>query len=121
MNYSSLLPVVAFTQGVFYLLAGIWPLIHITSFVAVTGPKTDLWLVKTVGVLVTIIGMVVLSALRSHRITGEIVLLAVASALGLAGIDIVYTLSGTISLIYLADAVLEIGLAIGWGLGWSRR
>lgn len=29
-------------QGTFYLATGIWPLVHIESFVAVTGPKTDL-------------------------------------------------------------------------------
>jgi hypothetical protein len=31
--------------------------LNIRSFQAVTGPKTDLWLVQTVGVLVTVIGL----------------------------------------------------------------
>jgi hypothetical protein len=39
-------------QGVYYLLTGVWPLPSIGSFQRVTGPKTDLWLVRTVGVLV---------------------------------------------------------------------
>jgi len=104
----------AVIQGVFYLATGIWPLLDILSFQLVTGPKTDLWLVRTVGVLVTVIGAVLLLAARRRRVTDEIVLLAVGSALGLAAIDLIYALSGRISAVYLADAVAEIGLALLW-------
>lgn len=38
-------------QGLYYSISGIWPLLSIDTFMAVTGPKTDIWLVKTVGVL----------------------------------------------------------------------
>ena len=49
--------VVAFVQGSYFLITGIWSsLIHIDSFQRVTGRKTDLWLVKTVGILVSAIG-----------------------------------------------------------------
>ncbi len=115
-----MLPKLALIQGVFYVLTGVWPLIDIVSFQVVTGPKVDLWLVRTVGVLVTVIGVVILSASRSRRITREILLLAVGSALGLAAIDLVYALSGRISAIYLADAAAEIALAGLWLVG-SRR
>ena len=30
-------------QGVYYALTGIWPVVHIGSFMKVTGPKRDLW------------------------------------------------------------------------------
>jgi hypothetical protein len=116
-----MLPRLALIQGVYFLATGLWPLFHITSFQMVTGPKTDLWLVKTVGVLVSVIGAVLIAASRNRRITNEIVLLAAGSALGLAGIDLVYALSGRISAVYLGDAVLEIGLAAFWVLGRSRR
>lgn len=116
-----MLPKVALLQGVFYLLTGLWPLVDIVSFQIVTGPKADLWLVKTVGVLVTVIGAVLLSAWRSRRLTREVVLLAVGSALGLAGIDLVYALSGRISAVYLADAAAEVGLAALWLIGSMRR
>ena len=107
-------------QGLFYLLTGLWPLIDIASFQRVTGPKTDLWLVKTVGVLVTVIGVVLLMAARRHRVSRELVLLAGGSALGLAAIDLIYSLSGRISPIYLADAAVEIGLALLWAVAWRR-
>jgi hypothetical protein len=114
------LPKLAVIQGLFYLATGIWPLLDIISFQVVTGPKTDLWLVRTVGVLVSVIGMVLLVAARHRRVSPEIVLLAVGSALGLAGIDLIYALSGRISAVYLADAVAEIGLALLWWIAWRR-
>jgi hypothetical protein len=110
----------AVIQGVFYLATGIWPLLEIVSFQLVTGPKTDLWLVRTVGVLVAVIGAVLLLAARSQRVTDEILLLAVGSALGLAAIDVTYAVSGRISAVYLADAAVEVGLALLWLVAWRR-
>src|SRR3954468_1606822 len=81
---------VAAVQGLFYLATGLWPLVHIESFLAVTGPKTDLWLVYTVGVLIAVVGLVLLSAARAGRLTRDLVLLAAGCALALAGIDVVF-------------------------------
>src|SRR5215213_7149555 len=36
-------------QAIFYIVSGVWPFVSIRSFEAVTGPKVDRWLVKTVG------------------------------------------------------------------------
>jgi hypothetical protein len=36
-------------QAGYYCLTGVWPLLHMASFEAVTGPKVDDWLVKMVG------------------------------------------------------------------------
>ena len=120
MIEANLLPKLALVQGLFYVATGVWPLIDIVSFQVVTGPKIDLWLVHTVGVLVTVVGAVLIIASRTRRVTPEIVLLAVGSALGLAGIDLRYALAGRISAVYLADAVVEIGLALAWWIAWRR-
>ena len=80
----------ALIQGIFYVVTGLWPLIHMPSFLQVTGPKTDLWLVRTVGVLVTV------------------------------AIDTIHVLSQVIPPIYLADAAVEIGLAACWAVAWQR-
>jgi hypothetical protein len=121
MTRGKLLPGIALMQGAFYLVTGLWPLVDIGSFQTVTGPKTDLWLVRTVGVLVTVIGAVLVTAARRQQVGTETVLLAVGSALGLATIDVIYVLSGTISPVYLADAAAEIGLSAMWALAWRRR
>ena len=36
-------------QAAYYTLTGIWPIVHRRSFEAVTGRKTDYWLVQMVG------------------------------------------------------------------------
>src|SRR4051812_31311391 len=81
---------VAAVQGSYFVLTGLWPLFHIDSFQAITGAKMDLWLVYTVGCMVAAIGTTLLVAAISGRITPEIGVLAIGSAVGLAGIDVVF-------------------------------
>lgn len=107
---------IAAVQGFFYVATGVWPLVHIDSFMAVTGPKTDLWLVYTVGVLVAVVGAVLLCGARSGRVTPEVTLLAVGAALGLTGIDVVFVVRNVIPPIYLADAAAELVLVAAWTL-----
>lgn len=104
----------ALMQGLFYLVTGIWPLVHIRSFVWVTGPKTDLWLVKTAGVLITVAGMVLSLAAFRRQPAPEIPLLATGSAAGLTGIDLVYVAKKRISPVYLLDALVEVVLIGLW-------
>lgn len=101
-------------QGLYYVTTGVWPLLSMRSFQSVTGPKTDLWLVKTVGVLVVVIGAVLAVAGLRGRPGPEIRLLGLGSALGLATIDVVYALHRRISSIYLLDALAEVGIALWW-------
>lgn len=114
-------PRLARTQGAFYVLTGVWPLLNIRSFEWVTGPKTDRWLVKTVGVLVAVNGGVLSAAGLRGRTGPEMAALATGSALGLAGIDTVYALKGRISRIYLLDALCELLLAACWVRAWPRH
>src|SRR5690606_20176976 len=44
-------------QGWYYLASGVWPLVHYRSFIAVTGPKADDWLVRTFGALIAVVGV----------------------------------------------------------------
>ena len=111
---------VALVQGGFYAVTGVWALVDLDSFMAVTGPKTDHWLVKTVGALVTVIGGVLLTAGWRRRVTRDVLLLGIGTAVSLATIDVVYASTGRISRIYLLDAVAEVGLAIAWSLAKRR-
>lgn len=104
----------ALTQGAFYVGTGVWPILHLRSFEAVTGPKLEGWLVKTVGALVTVVGAAVLLAARARRTTPELALVAGGSALALAVVDVVYVARGRIAPVYLLDALPEVVLAGGW-------
>jgi hypothetical protein len=109
-------------QGLYYIATGVWPLVHMQSFEAVTGSKTDDWLVHTVGVLAAAIGVALLAGARRAAVTAETIVLACAAAIAFAGIDVFYTQNGTINQIYLADAAVQglLVLAILVG-GRSRR
>jgi hypothetical protein len=107
-------------QAAYYLATGLWPLVHLPSFEAVTGPKTDDWLVHMVGLLAGVIGAALgVAAVHDRHRAPDIVLLAAGAALAFAGIDFWYVLNGPISPIYLADALVELALLVG--LAWTRR
>lgn len=115
---SRLLRALAWLQGIFYALTGLWPLVSMSTFVAVTGPKVDLWLVRTVGILILVVGATLMLGARRARIGPELVFLAVGCAVGLAGIDLVYALADRIWDVYLLDATAEIVLAAAWLVAW---
>jgi len=108
-------------QALYFVVTGVWPCVEIRSFQKVSGPKTDLWLVKTVGVLVSVIGGVIAVAGMRRRITPEIAALAVGSSAGLAAIDVVYSSRGRISRVYLLDALAEAAFIGAWGVALWRR
>jgi len=95
-------------QAMYYLVTGVWPILHLASFEAVSGPKTDDWLVRMVALLVVVIGATLWTAVRRRTWTREVQVLAIGSALAFAAIDIRYAVAGRISPIYLADAGLEL-------------
>ncbi|MFP4348640.1 MAG: hypothetical protein ACOC3W_05540 [Thermodesulfobacteriota bacterium] len=115
-----LLTQVATAQGLFYIITGLWSLVSIDTFQAVTGPKTDLWLVKTVGAMLIVSGAVFLSAALRRRFSLEILVLAVGNATVLAAVDIIYSLQGRIPLIYLIDALMELIIIGAWIGAWLK-
>src|SRR5829696_6310753 len=104
-SHSGPLKLLLLIQTIYYFITGVWPVVHIKSFMAVTGPKTDIWLVKTVGVLITAISICFYAAWQT-TIELSIILLAVSAALFLLCIDIYYAGKRVISPIYLVDAGL---------------
>jgi hypothetical protein len=109
-------------QGGYYTATGLLPFVSRRAFEAVTGPKTEWWLVQTVGLLVTVVGGALLVGARRGSTSPEVVGIAAGSAASLAGIDIVYVARGRIAPSYLADAAMQIGLlgALARGLRPSR-
>ena len=99
-------------QSLYYIVTGLSPIVSIKLFQIVTGPKTDLWLVKMVGLLAVVIGGTLALAVRRRAVTPEIIALSIASALAFAAVDVFYGLRGTISPIYLGDAALEVLIVI---------
>lgn len=101
-------------HAAYFILGSLWPLVSGKTFQMVTGPKKDMWLVKTVALLLTVIGVVIGRAGMKERITPEISHLAIGSAASLATIDVVYVSRGRISRVYLLDALGNALLIGGW-------
>lgn len=98
-------------QSIYYALTGAWPVMHLPSFEAVTGPKSDDWLVHMVGLLTVAIAVTLWP--RAGRIAAPVRTLAVWAAASYLVIDVVYAALGVISPIYLLDAAAEIALIAG--------
>jgi hypothetical protein len=111
----------ATVQAVYFGLTGIWPIVHMPSFLAVTGPKHDLWLVRTVGLLILAVAIPLAMAAWRGTVVPEVFALAVASSAALTIVDVVYVARGTIRKIYLADAAAELVLLAAWVLAWGVR
>jgi hypothetical protein len=111
---------IALTQGGWYSATGVLPFLSRRAFEAVTGKKTDFWLVRTVGSLVGVLGAQLVAAGRARRVPDELAKVAAASAAALAAIEVGYVARRRISLVYLADAVLEVGLVAAWAIALRR-
>jgi hypothetical protein len=111
MNF---LKITAYFQGVYFLLTALWPIIDVNSFMLVTGYKEDIWLLKTVSVLILSIAITIITACYRKEINFSIFILAISSAAFLAFIDFYYSCNEVISKIYLVDAFVEILLIASW-------
>jgi uncharacterized membrane protein YGL010W len=101
-------------QTCYILVTALWPLIDIRSFMIVTGPKTDLWLVKTVASLLIVISCAMIAHLQTSGYSRPLFVLGVATAFSLLCIDIYYSLNDIISDVYLIDGAAELLFVIGW-------
>jgi hypothetical protein len=104
-------------QGSYSLLTGLWGLLDIDSFMAVTGPKRDIWLVKTVSVLIISFSIPLLLLARRRRgPLREGGLLALLAAAGLAVIDFYYSARRVIWPVYALDGIVETVFVLTWVL-----
>jgi hypothetical protein len=101
-------------HGVANSVGGLWPLLHISSFEMVFGPKTDRWLVKTLAGLLMVNGLTQLTTWSTAGGVRQARRLGVGTAAVLATIDLAYVPARRISKMYLVDAALEIGWIIAW-------
>jgi hypothetical protein len=120
LKSTKILLLLLWVQGIYFTLTGIWPFIHLKSFLWVTGPKNDIWLLKTVAGLITAIGLTFLVSAYRREFTAAVITLALGSAFCLMAIDIYYATNDVIWDVYLLDAIAEAILIIAWTIGLSK-
>src|SRR3982750_2047418 len=97
-----------FVQSTYFFITAVWPLISIDTFMLVTGYKTDIWLVKTVGALLIPISLCMGVHLVIKTDPRPAVLLGLLTTIAFMSIDIYYVSQNIISKIYLLDAAIEL-------------
>jgi hypothetical protein len=109
-----LVKIILSVQSIYTLLTALWPLVHIESFMFVTGPKTDIWLVKTIGALLIPIALTLMYYLYKSSDLRPAIILGSTTAVAFIAVDFYYALNDVISDIYLLDGVVEILFLICW-------
>jgi hypothetical protein len=109
-----LVRIILSAQGFYTLLTALWPLVHIESFMFVTGPKTDIWLVKTVGALLIPIALTLVYYLYNSSDLRPAIILGSTTAVAFIAVDFYYALNDVISDIYLLDGAVEVLFLICW-------
>jgi hypothetical protein len=97
-------------QGAYYVVTGPPAIAFPRTFQAITGPKRDMWLAKTMGGLITAIGAVILAGTRSNEPSNDLKLLAAGSALVLGTSDLIYGGQGRNTGVYYLDAAAQAAL-----------
>jgi hypothetical protein len=108
-------------QGIYYLATGLWGAVDIRSFMIVTGPKTDVWLIKTVSLLLSIAGITYLISAREKQLTIALKVLIPAVAGVLLFIDVYYNFKGIISNVYLVDGFIQFVFVLVWLFHFAKE
>ncbi|MFI6485772.1 hypothetical protein ACIBH1_48265 [Nonomuraea sp. NPDC050663] len=98
----------------FNIVGGAWPLLHMRSFEAVLGPKTDRWLVRTVAGLLIGVGWSQVRAAQTPEGVRHARRIGLATASTLLAIDLVYVPLGRLRPTYLLDAAAEAAWIRAW-------
>jgi hypothetical protein len=104
----------AYGQGGYFFLTGIWPLLHGSSFQALTGWKADFWLAQTVGLLLATVGATLVWAARRRSLSRELMVLAGMQAAVLGFVDLYCVHQPRATPAYLLDAVVEFAIVAAW-------
>jgi hypothetical protein len=101
-------------QSSYIMITAVWPIVDIESFIMVTGPKTDIWLVKTVGALLIPVALCLAVFLLPGTEPTAALVLGAGTAISFITVDFYYALNDVISDIYMADGVLQIAFLVAW-------
>ena len=101
-------------QDSYFTLTGVWPLLHMPCFMAVTGLKYKVQLVVTVGLLILSIGAALLIAAFLDTSEESPAVLGFFRFMSMGAVDVRCALNNIILDEYLLDAVPEIIFALAW-------
>ncbi len=101
-------------HGGYLCIGGLWPLIHMDSFEAVTGPKVDEFLVRSIALILLLTAAVLFSQLHGKELELSAVIMGMGISLILGSIAIISAALGYIRAVYFLDGALHVLFGIGW-------
>jgi hypothetical protein len=115
INHLSIYRLLLIVQGFYTFITALWAIVDIDSFMDITGPKTDIWLVKTLSIVLVAVGLTLVSHLKEpDKPVLPAIILGCLTSVGLAIIDFFYSSRNTISFVYATDGIIEVAFFIGW-------
>lgn len=103
----------SFSHALYLLFGGGWPLLHLKSFEAVTGPKHDEFLVRTVALLLILVGSILLGQ-RKAVVESSAVQLAMGTSFILGTVAIVSAAGGWVWKVYFIDGTIHLLFVLAW-------
>lgn len=97
-------------MGLYYIVTGLWPLVHVDSFVYVVGPKPDRFQLDVTASLIVVIGVILLLGGVQRRPQSGIVLLGILAASALAVMALAY--APILRNVFWLDVAVELAFAL---------
>ena len=101
-------------QGGYYLVGGLWRLLHARSFERVAGPKPDQFQTDVTAALFTAVGAALIAGTRNSAPRGPVRVLAISAPVAVAVID--FRHRRQIRRLFRLEAALEVAFAAGAAL-----
>jgi hypothetical protein len=95
-------------QGAYYVVTGAWPLVHLPSFLAVSGDKAERWLVRSYGALTLAVGIALLAPPEG----GSRATLGRAAALAIGLPEVWFVARRRIRPVYAIDAAVQAAFVL---------
>jgi hypothetical protein len=115
MHADKFLKIFILFQGIYIFVTAIWGILDIQSFMAITGPKTDVWLVRTVSFLLIPYSFLCFYLYHNPQKLSYLAILCMFTmGLGLLSIDLYYYEQGVIRGVYLIDAFFQVIFLMIW-------
>ena len=108
-------------HGAYFVFGGAWPLLSLSTFEVVTGPKYDDWLVRSVALLLVVAGIILLTQPKRY-IERSAVTLAIGTSFSLGCVAMISSAGGWISSVYFLDGTMHLLFAAAWAvLVWRKQ
>ena len=110
-------------QGVYLLIIALWPLLHLSSFLTITGIESDSWMLRTTGVYVLAVSFCLLLSYYLRKYSWPVTIMAIMTAVGCLYMDgYYYYRHDQLPLtVYIVDFVVQLAFVICWIAILSRH